>query len=169
MDRRGKGSSPQGTLAILRPTALGHEGTGFFYGYLIHNNDNDQAKRQYAVYLVAAGHVINDHAASGLPSIHIRLDGDGSPTGSKQSVATNSASCSPPDAVSSSSIAVRRHLESGASSRCSTRILDSGFLIRSFTAPYGVLDPRAAPLAIDPEGAARILQALVSYGLIVRQ
>jgi hypothetical protein len=58
-------STPQGTLAIFAPHTLDHEGTGFFYGYLIHNDDNDQAKRQYAVYLVPAGHVVNDHAASG--------------------------------------------------------------------------------------------------------
>src|SRR5262249_13187660 len=70
-------------------------------------------------------HVINDHAASGRSSIHVRLDDDGSSVGSKQSVATNSASCSPPDAVISSSIAVRRHLESGASTR--PGLLDSGF------------------------------------------
>ena len=45
MDRRGRGSSPQGTPAIFAPTALDHEGTGFLYGYLIYNKDNDQAKR----------------------------------------------------------------------------------------------------------------------------
>ena len=36
------------------------EGTGFFYGYLVHD-DKDPAKKQYAVYLVTAAHVLKEH------------------------------------------------------------------------------------------------------------
>jgi hypothetical protein len=36
------------------------EGTGFFYGHLIHN-DPDKQKRQYQIFLVTARHVITDH------------------------------------------------------------------------------------------------------------
>jgi S1-C subfamily serine protease len=39
------------------------EGTGFFYGYLVHD-DKDPAKKQYAVFLVTAGHVIKEHPES---------------------------------------------------------------------------------------------------------
>lgn len=49
------------------------EGTGFFYGYLVHNDD-DRTKRQYAVFLVTAGHVLKEHVASGQQSIRVRLD-----------------------------------------------------------------------------------------------
>ena len=48
------------------------EGTGFFYGYLVHN-DSDLSKRQYAVYLVTAGHVVREHGAAGQQSIRVRL------------------------------------------------------------------------------------------------
>ena len=36
------------------------EGTGFFYGYLVHD-DKDPTKKKYAVYLVTAAHVLKDH------------------------------------------------------------------------------------------------------------
>lgn len=39
------------------------EGTGFFYGYLVHD-DKDPAKKQYAVYLVTAAHVLKEHPDS---------------------------------------------------------------------------------------------------------
>jgi len=49
------------------------EGTGFFYGYLV-QNDSDIAKRQYAVFLVTAGHVLKEHMATGQQTIRVRLD-----------------------------------------------------------------------------------------------
>lgn len=48
-------------------------GTGFFYGYLVHD-DADVAKRKYAVFLVTAGHVVKGFAASGNSKIDVRVD-----------------------------------------------------------------------------------------------
>jgi hypothetical protein len=39
------------------------EGTGFFYGYLVHD-DKDPAKKKYVVFLVTAAHVLKDHPES---------------------------------------------------------------------------------------------------------
>jgi S1-C subfamily serine protease len=46
------------------------EGTGFFYGYLVHNDD-DATKRRYEAYLVTAKHVVVGHQGSDL---HIRVN-----------------------------------------------------------------------------------------------
>jgi S1-C subfamily serine protease len=48
-------------------------GTGFFYGYLVHD-DADIAKRKYAVFLVTAGHVIKGFAEAGNSKIEVRVD-----------------------------------------------------------------------------------------------
>ena len=67
-----------GDQSVQDPDGKGHvrwvtEGTGFLYGYLV-QNDSDLAKRQYAVFLITAGHVLKEHITSGEQSIHVRLD-----------------------------------------------------------------------------------------------
>jgi S1-C subfamily serine protease len=49
------------------------EGTGFFFGYLV-QPDADPAKRQYAVFLVTAGHVVKMHPQNEKKTIGIRID-----------------------------------------------------------------------------------------------
>jgi S1-C subfamily serine protease len=49
------------------------EGTGFFYGYLAHD-DPDPEKRQYETYLVTARHVVEGHIANAKSDLHIRLN-----------------------------------------------------------------------------------------------
>lgn len=48
-------------------------GTGFFYGYLVHD-DPDPKKRQYAVFLITAAHVVKGFAESGKDKIEARID-----------------------------------------------------------------------------------------------
>jgi hypothetical protein len=49
------------------------EGTGFFFGYLV-QPDDDPVKRQYAVFLVTAGHVVKLHPPNEKKMIGIRVD-----------------------------------------------------------------------------------------------
>jgi hypothetical protein len=48
-------------------------GTGFFYGYLVENNA-DQAKRKYQVYLVTAKHVIQRYLAETHSEVKVRIN-----------------------------------------------------------------------------------------------
>lgn len=48
-------------------------GTGFFYGYLVHE-DADLAKQKYAVFIVTAGHVIKGFAEAGNSKLEVRID-----------------------------------------------------------------------------------------------
>jgi hypothetical protein len=48
-------------------------GTGFFYGYLVHD-DSDVTKKKYAVFLVTARHVIKSFAEAGSSKIELRVD-----------------------------------------------------------------------------------------------
>lgn len=48
-------------------------GTGFFYGYKI-KDDPDPKKRQYAIYLVTAGHVVSEFGKSGHGDLQIRIN-----------------------------------------------------------------------------------------------
>lgn len=48
-------------------------GTGFFYGYKV-KDDPDQTKRQYAIYLVTAGHVVSEFRESGHGDLQVRIN-----------------------------------------------------------------------------------------------
>jgi hypothetical protein len=48
-------------------------GTGFFYGYLV-QNDPDQSKRRYEIYLVTAKHVIQGYIAATHGDIKVRIN-----------------------------------------------------------------------------------------------
>jgi hypothetical protein len=48
-------------------------GTGFFYGYLV-ENDPDQAKRKYQVYLVTAKHVIQRYLTETHGEVKVRIN-----------------------------------------------------------------------------------------------
>jgi Trypsin-like peptidase domain len=49
------------------------EGTGFFYGYLV-QDDPDQTKKKYAIFLVTAGHVVKEHPPNATGTIGVRID-----------------------------------------------------------------------------------------------
>jgi hypothetical protein len=49
------------------------EGTGFFYGYLV-QDDPDQTKKKYAVFLITAGHVVKEHPVNATGTIGVRVD-----------------------------------------------------------------------------------------------
>jgi S1-C subfamily serine protease len=49
------------------------EGTGFFYGYLTHD-DPEPSKRLYELYLVTARHVVEEHATRLKSDIEVRLN-----------------------------------------------------------------------------------------------
>lgn len=49
------------------------EGTGFFYGYKVHD-DPEPSKRKYAIFLVTAAHVIRGHIAVDAVNVSVRLD-----------------------------------------------------------------------------------------------
>ena len=48
-------------------------GTGFFYGYKI-KDDPDPKLRQYAIYLVTAGHVVSEFRKSGHGDLQVRIN-----------------------------------------------------------------------------------------------
>ncbi len=49
------------------------EGTGFFYGYIVHD-DPEPTKKKYAVFLITAGHVVKGHPANPNGTIGVRVD-----------------------------------------------------------------------------------------------
>lgn len=63
--------SPAGQPPNIQWATLG---TGFFYGYKI-KDDPDPKKREYAIYLVTAGHVVSEFkAASGHGDLQVRIN-----------------------------------------------------------------------------------------------
>lgn len=63
-------TSPPGQPPRIEWVTLG---TGFFYGYKI-KDDPDPNKREYAIYLVTAGHVVSEFKASGHGDLLVRIN-----------------------------------------------------------------------------------------------
>lgn len=63
-------TSPPGQPPRIEWVTLG---TGFFYGYKI-KDDPDPNKREYAIYLVTAGHVVSEFNASGHGDLLVRIN-----------------------------------------------------------------------------------------------
>jgi S1-C subfamily serine protease len=63
-------TSPPGQAPKIEWRTLG---TGFFYGYKV-KDDPDLKKREYAIYLVTAAHVVSEFRASGHGDLLIRIN-----------------------------------------------------------------------------------------------
>lgn len=71
--------NPPGQPANFQWVTLG---TGFFYGYKV-KDDPDPKKKEYAIYLVTAGHVVSEFRKSGHGDLQVRINSKNSSTPSQ--------------------------------------------------------------------------------------